>query len=119
VAAVMLREPVALDVIRDRKSLYQLRDDGYVDNVYTIRILNKSERAQRFSLTAHGASPLTLLPAAREYSVPSGEVYSIPVRVRRATYEPVGAETITFELGSLDDADVHTQTRARFLAPTR
>jgi cytochrome c oxidase accessory protein FixG len=119
VAAIALRNPVALDVIRDRKSLYQVRDDGNVDNVYTVRILNKSERAQRFSLIAQGASALTLLPAAREYSVPSGEVYSIPVRVRRATYDPLGAETIVFELRSLDDAKIHTTTRARFLAPTR
>ncbi|MEJ0085159.1 MAG: cytochrome c oxidase accessory protein CcoG [Pseudomonadota bacterium] len=117
--ALALRNPVALDVIRDRKSLYQLRDDGNVDNVYTIRILNKTERAQRFALTARGGSPLTLLPAGREYSVPSGEVYSIAVRVRRATYEPLGAETIDFELTSLDDAKIHTTTRARFLAPTR
>jgi hypothetical protein len=41
------------------------------------------------------------------------------VRVRRATYDPLGAETITFELGSVDDPEVHTTTRARFLAPTR
>ena len=118
-AAVYMRNPVALDVVRDRNALYQVRDDGHVDNVYTIRILNKSEHAQRFALNAHGASALTLLPRMAEYSVPSGEVYSIPVRVRRATYEPLGAETITFELGSLDDANVHVTTRARFLAPTR
>jgi len=119
VTAVMLREPVALDVIRDRKSLYQLRDDGNVDNVYTIRILNKAEHARRFALSARGASTLTLIPGEREYSVPSGEVYSIPVRVRRRTYDPLGAETITFELKSLDDDGVHITTRARFLAPTR
>jgi cytochrome c oxidase accessory protein FixG len=119
IATVLLREPAGLDVIRDRKSLYQVRDDGNVDNVYTIRILNKSEHAQHFALSAHGASPLTLIPTEREYSVAGGEVYSIPVRVRRATYEPLGAESITFELSSLDDAEVHITTRARFLAPTR
>ena len=64
-SAVPLRNPVALDVIRDRKSLYRLHDDGHVDNVYTVRILNKTEHAQRFALTAHGASALTLLPATR------------------------------------------------------
>jgi cytochrome c oxidase accessory protein FixG len=117
--AILLRKPVALDVIRDRKSLYQLRDDGHVDNVYTIRILNKSEHAQRFMLTAHGASDLALIPDRREYTVASGEVYSLPVRVRRQTYEPLGSETSTFELASPDDASIHITTRARFLAPTR
>jgi cytochrome c oxidase accessory protein FixG len=116
---VATRSPVALDVIRDRKSLYQLTDDGNVDNVYTIRILNKTEHAQRFAIEAKGASALTLLPANREYAVPSGAVYSLPVRVRRAAYEPLGAETITLTARSLDDPRVHVETEARFLAPTR
>jgi cytochrome c oxidase accessory protein FixG len=119
VLAVSMREPVGLDVIRDRKSLYQLRDDGTVDNVYTLRILNKSEHPQRFALAARGASPLTLVSDAREYLVPSGAVYSIPMRVRRATYDPPGAETISFDVKSLDDPGIHATTRARFLAPTR
>jgi cytochrome c oxidase accessory protein FixG len=117
--AVAMRSPVALDVIRDRKSLYQLTDDGNVDNVYTVRILNKSEKAQHFVLEASGSSPLALLPARREYAVPSGAVYSVPVRVRRATYELLGAETITLTVRSLDDSSVRAETEARFLAPTR
>ena len=119
VAAVAMRSPVALDVIRDRRSLYQLTDHGNVDNVYTVRILNKTEHAQRFALEAHGASALTLLPTNREYAVPSGAVYSLPVRVRRTAYEPLGAETITLTVRSLDDPAVHTDTEARFLAPLR
>jgi cytochrome c oxidase accessory protein FixG len=118
-AAVMLRNPVALDVIRDRKSLYQVRDDGNVDNVYTLRILNKTERTQRFALTARGATPLTLIPSEKQYSVPSGAVYSIPLRIRRATYDPAGAETISLQVTSIDDPAVHATTRARFLAPSR
>ena len=119
VVAVAMRSPVAMDVIRDRKSLYRLTDDGHVDNVYTVRILNKTEHEQRFSLEARGTSALTLLPANVEYRVPSGAVYSVPLRVRRAAYDPPGAETITLSLRSLDDPDVHTETEARFLAPAR
>ena len=117
--AIALRSPASLDVIRDRNALYRLTDDGNVDNVYTIRILNKSERPQRFTLEARGGSPLTLIGRQTEYAVPSGAVYSLPVRVRRAAYEPLGPETIVFTLRSLDDPDVVTETEARFLAPTR
>ena len=60
--AIALRSPVSLDVIRDRNALYRLTGDGHVDNVYTVRILNKSEREQRFTLEARGASALALLP---------------------------------------------------------
>jgi cytochrome c oxidase accessory protein FixG len=117
--ALALRAEVSLDVIRDRNSLYRVTADGFVDNVYTLRILNKTEATQVFKLTAQGAGELTLLPADREYSVPSGAVYSIPMRVRRAAYEPLGAETISFEVRSRDDASLHAHTEARFLAPTR
>jgi cytochrome c oxidase accessory protein FixG len=116
--ALMMRSPVSLDVLRDRNSLYRLTDDGNVDNVYTLRILNKTERAQTFRIEAQGASALTLLPA-REYAVASGEVYSLPLRVRRAAYEPTGPETIRLTVRSVADPAVHATTDARFLAPTR
>jgi cytochrome c oxidase accessory protein FixG len=119
VAAVALRSPVSLDVIRDRNALYKLTDDGNVDNVYTIRILNKSEHPRRFMIEARGVSPLTLIARQTEYLVPSGSVYSLPLRVRRPAYEPLGPETIVFTLRSLDDPGVTTETEARFLAPTR
>jgi cytochrome c oxidase accessory protein FixG len=119
VVAILSRSPVELDVIRDRNSLFRLAADGQVDNVYTLRILNKSEHEQHYVLEARGAGPLTLLPAGREYVVPSGAVYSVPLRVRRAAYEPLGPETITITVRSLDDPAVSADTDARFLAPRR
>lgn len=118
VVAVALRSPVSLDVIRDRNTLYRLTGDGQVDNVYTVRILNKSEREQRFRIAAAGGSVLTLLPL-REYTVASGEVYSLPLRVRRAAYQPPGPETIRITVQSVDDPAIHATTDARFLAPAR
>jgi cytochrome c oxidase accessory protein FixG len=124
VIAVALRSPVSLDVIRDRNALFRLTDDGNVDNVYTIRILNKSEREQMFTLAAHGSAPLTLIARQQVYSVPSGAVYSLPLRVRRPAYDAatmtaLGPETIVFTVRSLDDPAVSIDTEARFLAPTR
>jgi len=119
VVSIALRSPVSLDVIRDRNSLYKLTDDGNVDNVYTLRILNKTEREQRFRIEARGSSPLVLVPANRDYVVASGEVYSLPLRVRRAAYEPLGPETIALTVRSSGDERIHATTEARFLAPTR
>ena len=119
VVTIAMRSPVSLDVLRDRNSLYRLTDDGNVDNVYTLRILNKTEREQRFRIEAHGASTLTLLPGDREYRVASGAVYSLPLRVRRAAYDPLGPETITLTVRSVDDPQIHSTTDARFLAPAK
>jgi cytochrome c oxidase accessory protein FixG len=119
VIAVALRSPVSLDVIRDRNSLYRLTDDGNVDNVYTVRILNKTEHERVFVIEAEGASQLMILSADREYRVPSGAVYSVPLRVRRPAYDPLGAETIRLTVRATDDATIHATTKARFLAPSR
>jgi len=119
ITAVALRSPVSLDVIRDRNSLFRLTDDGYVDNVYTVRILNKTEHERDFVIEAAGASPLTLVSAEHVYRVPSGAVYSVPLRVRRAAYDPLGAETIRITVRAVDDPAIHKTTDARFLAPAR
>jgi len=119
VVTVAMRSPVSLDVIRDRNSLYRLTDDGQVDNVYTLRILNKTEKERRFELEVDGEGEFTLIPDKRVYVVKSGEVYSTPMRVRRPAYEPLGPQTIEFELKSLDDESIEAETEARFLAPTR
>ena len=113
------RTPVDVDVIRDRNALYRMLDDGRVENVYSVKILNKTEQAHRFAVTVHGHGDLTLEPQPMQFEVGGGEVFSATVRVRRPAYEPVGAEDIEFEVQALDDSKLEAETRARFLAPTK
>src|SRR6185369_14225005 len=80
------RTPVDVDVIRDRNALYRLLDDGRVENVYSVKILNKTERAHRFVVTVGGVGELTLAPVPAQFDVDSGEVFSATVRVRRPAY---------------------------------
>jgi len=35
--------PLEVDIIRDRNSLYRETNDGLIENVYTLKILNKSQ----------------------------------------------------------------------------
>jgi cytochrome c oxidase accessory protein FixG len=115
--ALALRSPVGLDVIRDRNSLYRLLDDGRVENVYTLKVLNKSERDRSFALSVAGAGTLTLDPAEPRIEVGSGEVLPVVVRVRRDAYQPAGSETIHFRISARDDARVTASHEARLLAP--
>ena len=66
-----------------------------------------------------GASPLTLLPAEREYRVASGAVYSLPLRVRRAAYDPLGRGDHHAHRALARRAGDPLETEARFLAPAR
>ncbi|MBS0387271.1 MAG: cytochrome c oxidase accessory protein CcoG [Proteobacteria bacterium] len=117
--ALTLRTPLGLDVIRDRNSLFRLLDDGRIENVYTLKILNKSELNRRIDVSVSGPGVLTLDPASPSYSVAPGEVYPAVVRVRRDAYQPAGSETIQFHITARDDPGVAATHDARLLAPSR
>lgn len=117
--ALALREPVALDVIRDRNALYRMLDDGRVENVYNLKIMNKTERPHRFAVVVRGAGALALDPDPAVFPVRSGEVYPAALRVRRAAYDPLGSETVIFEIRALDEPTLHASSKARFIAPAK
>jgi cytochrome c oxidase accessory protein FixG len=117
--ALALRTPLGLDVIRDRNSLFRILDDGRIENVYTLKILNKSELDRSFDLTVSGPGNLSLDPARPVYRVAPGEVYPAVVRVERDAYVPAGSETIMFHIVARDDPRVAASHAARLLAPSR
>ena len=119
VTALALRKPVALDVIRDRNALYRLLEDGRVENVYDLKIMNKTEVAHRFRVAVRGPGRLEVDPLPAIFQVRAGEVYPAAVRVRRPAYEPVGSETVVFRVEALEDSSLQTSATARFLAPSR
>jgi cytochrome c oxidase accessory protein FixG len=58
VASLWMRAPVRLDVERDRATLARLVDDGYIENVYRLQMMNATEGEQIVSLRADGGSVL-------------------------------------------------------------
>ena len=114
-----MRTPLGLDVIRDRNSLFRLLDDGRIENVYTLKILNKSELGRHIVVSVSGPGELALDPANAVYNVAPGEVYPVVVRVRRDAYAPVGSETIQFHIAARDDPHLSATHAARLLAPSR
>jgi len=117
IVALSLRTPLGLDVIRDRNTLYRTLDDGRVENVYTVKILNKTERARRFRISVTGPGRLVIDPDPAEFTVGSGDVFPAAVRVRRDAYDPLGSETIRFAVVALDHPTTRVTTTARFIAP--
>lgn len=114
-----LRSPVDVDVIRDRNALYRMLDDGRVENVYSVRILNKTERPHRFRVSVKGQGDLRIEPASAVFDVESGAVFPAAVRVSRSAYEPLGSQDVEFVIQAVDDPQLAASTDARFLAPAR
>ncbi len=111
------RSALDLDVIRDRNSLYRETGMGMIENVYTLKVINKDIKAHEFTISASGLPNLKLnMPETRIYAEP-GSVVDVPLSVE-VDPEKLHQRTsdITFTLKARD-ADLQTTEKARFLGP--
>jgi polyferredoxin len=60
-AGVALRSPFEFNVIKDRGSLARVVDDGAIENVYRIQIMNRTEALQTYRVAASGIEGLVLV----------------------------------------------------------
>ena len=117
--AVAQRQLVALDVMRDRNSLFRQLDDGRIENVYTVRLINKDTAAHTLRLAVQGPAGSSLDSDRPEYLVGGGEVVSIPVRVRAPRDAVTGSVEVRIVALAADGAAVQSSAVARFIAPAR
>ncbi len=78
--SVALRSPLQFDVIKDRAALARSVEDGAVENVYRIRIMNRTEAPQRYRVAVAGIDGLSL--QAREATVPPAGIETVVASVR-------------------------------------
>jgi polyferredoxin len=61
--SIVSRHSFRVDVVRDRASLARLVEDGWIENVYRLQVMNATESPQRYRLEAEGLPGLTLSQA--------------------------------------------------------
>jgi len=52
--SLALRSPFKVDVVRDRGALARLVEDGWIENVYRLQLMNTTEQLQRYRIRAAG-----------------------------------------------------------------
>ncbi|WP_422126678.1 cytochrome c oxidase accessory protein CcoG [Thioalkalivibrio sulfidiphilus] len=93
---IMSRNPVGIDVIRDRNVLFRELADGRVENVYTLKLLNKSDSLREYHVEIRGLEGAELvIDRVMPVPVPAGGVVELPARVR---LDPVVLDAPTAEL---------------------
>jgi polyferredoxin len=117
VAFIALRQPVIMDVIRDRNTLY--RDVGRqgIENSYTVRVINKHNRDHTYRLSVSGLDGITIRTDT-EFSVPAESVYTLPTSVTAPHEAAIGGNIIEFRVESLDDSSIAVVEESRFRGPT-
>jgi cytochrome c oxidase accessory protein FixG len=118
VAAVLLRVPLALDVIRDRNALYRETDEGLIENVYVLKVMNMDRDGHDYLLSASGIEGLSLRQPVPGLRVAPGEVREIPVSLAADPAALAARSTpVRFHLRAADDPGIKTEAKAAFLGP--
>ncbi|MBE9563782.1 MAG: cytochrome c oxidase accessory protein CcoG [Proteobacteria bacterium] len=116
--SILTRTPIGMDVIRDRNSLYRGTNEGLIENVYIIKLLNMDNQDHSYTLTAEGIPELILKMDASEITVKSGAVVELPVRVQVDAYNiKQRSSEITFTLQADGFEELRVVEDARFLGP--
>ena len=77
---VATRSPLIVDVLRDRNALYHTNVSGEVENGYTLKLVNKVDRAREFTVTVESPTPGIVLRAPRgTVHADADEVLSLPM----------------------------------------
>ncbi|CAM4009524.1 Protein RdxA [Pseudomonas reidholzensis] len=116
VLALQARPMVSLDVIKDR-GLFRENAQGQIENIYLLKVINKTQQPQRYQLRLVDAEGFEL-HGRRELSIPAGEMNELPVSVALLAERPASSsQEITFEVRDSDDPAIASSARSRFVAP--
>jgi cytochrome c oxidase accessory protein FixG len=114
--AVTHRKAFDIDVLRDRNTLYRELDDGRIENVFTVRIINKDQRAHDFRLSALGLANAVVDSESPTQHVDAEDVMTVVVRVRIPPGQEHGGRDFTMVAQALDRPNSIATSRARFFS---
>ena len=115
--AVSDRALVKLDVLKDRV-LYRENEQGRIENVYTLKVMNKAQSEQTFIIEAVGLEGLQY-EGRNEVRAEAGELVTIPVELSVAPEQlPSSTNEVVFHIRSADDSSIEDEAESRFIGPS-
>ena len=112
-----LRVPLRVDVLRDRGMLGREVENGQIENVYRLQIINGEERARRFRIGVSGLDSIAVA-SEPEVDVDSAGTHLVAVRVRVPPNQGhPGSNKVMFQVEATDDASVAVRENSTFYVP--
>ena len=123
VASLYGRPTFRVDIVRDRGALARVVDDGYIENVYRVQLMNASERVQRYRVgveqlsqaSVQGGESIVLGPAEARW---------VPIAVRippevgaRMGSGAAGVTILVEQLRQGDAPQVDVREKTTFMVP--
>ena len=128
ITSLWFRTPFRVNVVRDRGVMARLSDDGKLENVYRLQILNGTEETQHYSLNVTGIKDLEIEAEAAEDGEEDDEHHkSITVKPTESRWVVVdlkipdgvmqpGSHKIEFKIKALESKETVTE-KSMFLVP--
>ncbi|MFZ5550994.1 MAG: cytochrome c oxidase accessory protein CcoG [Pseudomonadota bacterium] len=123
VASLALRSPFRVDVVRDRATLARLVDDGEIENLYRLQIMNASEQVQQYRIEVAGMPGMKLAQTS-QLQLQGAEARWVTVAVRlppeQALQAGPGSHPIEFQVERLageGQAAALVAERSTFIVP--
>jgi len=114
--SLFMRTPLKVDVIRDRGVLARMVEQGRIENVFRLQIMNVTEVPQRYSVSVRGLDGI-VIASEHEFDVLPAEVRSAVVRVQIPPGASSGSYPIDFDIQAIGQEDVRVREPAAFLVP--
>ncbi len=114
---VFNRIPLELTVIRDRNNLYLVTDEGQIENIYTLNLVNMDDNSHDFEISIDGVPGAKIIGETR-HTLDGGEVRAISLRVM-ATPENLDkpSSVMNFTAVATDMPSLQARSESRFMKP--
>jgi len=114
-ADLFTRVPLEVDIIRDRNALYRETNDGLIENVYTLKVLNKSQQDYTYQISIEGLPRHTLIGDSI-LKVKGSQIATLPISVAVDPYDIPGRVTdIQIHVVALEDSEIVVSEPSKFL----
>ncbi|MEB0080257.1 cytochrome c oxidase accessory protein CcoG [Pseudomonas sp. CCI3.2] len=115
-SAFFMRSLVGFDVSKDRV-LYRENAEGRIENVYSLKVMNKDQIDHNYVLDASGLPDLKV-QGRREFKVAAGEIFTMPFELSSAPeLLPSSTNEVVFTLKDADNSGTQVQAKSRFIGP--
>jgi len=119
ITALSLRVPLKVDVIRDRGAIVREVEDGQLENVYRLQVMNTTEAARRYRLSVDGGAGIRIASDTVIEMAPAS-TRAFPVRIRMpAEAAAGGSQPIHITVADDSGSGIRVTERAVFLSPRK
>ena len=122
--SLAMRNPLKVDVMRDRGVLAREAAPGVIENVYRLQLMNTDEKPRRYVISAVGMPGLEVLGVQQPVALAGLATRLLPLRLQLpveatapgADLQP-GTHPIEFVVRAVDDTKVVRHEKSAFIIP--